>query len=219
MVAVNYVDNLYDLKFLPPESSSPVLKQANNETMDYNAFFEKLNIGSGTENLISDVKCKDNMTTDTVFNFSLGLVCDLIKKSQQAKVFFPETEMILIVVYSILMASGIVSNLLVCFVVMRQCARRKTDLGSSGPKSRNLYIVNLAVADLALCCICMPFTLICLLQQRWTLGSLLCKLVPVVQGKHRLKLFLLQLTYESFRPRHKKVGTSEYLQHCENRLE
>lgn len=73
-----------------------------------------------------------------------------------------------------------VSNALLCFVVVRQCSRRT--ISNSGPTPRNLYIVNLAVADLGLCLLVMPFTLVSMLRTRWTLGALLCKLVPVAQG-------------------------------------
>ncbi|KAL0277603.1 UNVERIFIED_CONTAM: hypothetical protein PYX00_004836 [Menopon gallinae] len=107
---------------------------------------------------------------------------DIIRNSQRTEILFPEAEIVLIVIYAVLMLSGIVSNLLVCFVVTRQCLRKRITLGSSGPKSRNLYVANLAVADLALCCICMPFTLITLIEYEWRFGSVLCKLVPVVQG-------------------------------------
>lgn len=193
MIAVTYIDNSWnDLNFLPPDSGSPIFKQMsdqqpNNETNEYLANYEpgnnvipdKIN----ADNFIYDFANRNNMTGDTIFNFSINLVKDLITRHQEERVLLPETEVILIVVYTILMASGIVSNLLVCFVVMRQCARKKMNLGGSNPKSRNLYIVNLAVADLALCCICMPFTLVALLKNGWTFGSLLCKLVPVVQGK------------------------------------
>lgn len=78
------------------------------------------------------------------------------------------------------MSTGVVSNALLCFVVARQCSRRT--LSNSGPTPRNLYIVNLAIADLGLCVLVMPFTLVSLLRTRWTLGVLLCKLVPVAQG-------------------------------------
>ncbi|KAK6621926.1 hypothetical protein RUM44_001733 [Polyplax serrata] len=121
---------------------------------------------------------KNNTQTDVFFNFSLKVAYDIILKSRQSDVFFPEIEIVLIVIYVALMTSGVLSNVLVCFVVMRQCARKKVDL----QKSRNLYIVNLAIADLALCCICTPFTLVTIIQKEWSFGSLLCKLIPVLQG-------------------------------------
>ncbi|XP_014242347.1 neuropeptide Y receptor type 2-like [Cimex lectularius] len=126
---------------------------------------------NSTENLVS---------TDPLFNFSLHEAIEILKEHQRTeKVLVPDTEIVIIIVYSVLMTSGVVSNALVCFVVARQCARKHHQ---AGPSPRNMYIVNLAVADLALCLVCMPFTLVSLLKRRWTLGLTLCKLVPALQG-------------------------------------
>lgn len=85
----------------------------------------------------------------------------------------PTTEAVLIAVYTFLIIAGLVTNLLVSFVVAR---RRQMHT------PRNLYIVNLTVSDISLCFICMPFTLVMILRRQWTLGPLLCKLVHVLQG-------------------------------------
>uniref|UniRef100_T1HXX4 G_PROTEIN_RECEP_F1_2 domain-containing protein n=2 Tax=Rhodnius prolixus TaxID=13249 RepID=T1HXX4_RHOPR len=117
---------------------------------------------------------------DPIFNFSYHEAIEILREHQRTeKVLVPDTEIVIIIVYSVLMTSGVVSNALVCFVVARQCARKHHQ---AGPSPRNMYIVNLAVADLALCLVCMPFTLVSLLKRRWTLGLVLCKLVPAVQG-------------------------------------
>lgn len=137
----------------------------------------------------NQVKNGSNQQPDVFFNFSLKVAYDIILKSQQSDILLPEAEIVLIIMYIVLISAGVVSNVLVCYVVVRQCARKKMDL----QKSRNLYIVNLAIADLALCSICMPFTLIALIQREWTFGSLLCKMVPVVQGKDFNLLIVLRL--------------------------
>ncbi|KAK9501346.1 hypothetical protein O3M35_012082 [Rhynocoris fuscipes] len=117
---------------------------------------------------------------DPLFNFSLHEAIEILREHQRTeKVLVPDTEIVIIIVYSVLMTSGVVSNALVCFVVARQCARKHHQ---AGPSPRNMYIVNLAVADLALCLVCMPFTLVSILKRRWTLGLVLCKLVPAIQG-------------------------------------
>lgn len=82
-------------------------------------------------------------------------------------------EIILIIIYSFLIMGGLVTNILVSFVV----ARRK-----QMHTARNLYIVNLTISDISLCLICMPFTLIKILRTQWTLGPVLCKLMSVLQG-------------------------------------
>lgn len=160
-----------DFDFLPPDAGS-FPGQGINDTSGFVEFVAALN-GRRINASLSD---------EFVFNFSMDEALDIIRNSQGTKILFPEAEIVLIVIYAVLMLSGIVSNLLVCFVVTRQCLRKRKTLGSTGPKSRNLYVANLALADLVLCCICMPFTLITLIQYEWRFGSLLCKLVPVVQG-------------------------------------
>lgn len=120
-------------------------------------------------------------SAEEFFNFSLQEAYQILREHQQNdRNLVPDTEIILILIYSVLMTSGVVSNALVCFVVIRQCSKKT--ISTSGPTPRNLYIVNLAIADIALCLICMPFTLVSLLRRRWTLGVVLCKMVPVVQG-------------------------------------
>ncbi|BES96119.1 Hypothetical protein NTJ_08928, partial [Nesidiocoris tenuis] len=121
-------------------------------------------------------------SVEPLFNFSLYTALKILnehKERDQSRLLVPTTEIVIIIGYSVLMTSGVISNALVCFVVARQCARKHA---SAGPSPRNMYIVNLAVADLALCLICMPFTLVSLLKRRWTLGLTLCKIVPAVQG-------------------------------------
>lgn len=86
-------------------------------------------------------------------------------------VFFFQT--LLIIVYLGLMIVGLTANLTVIYVVARR-AQMHT--------SRNLYIVNLAVSDMTLCLVCMPFTLTSILRHQWSMGTILCKLVPLLQG-------------------------------------
>lgn len=119
-----------------------------------------------------------------LFNFNLTEAIDIVieHKKKIDRVFLPHVEAVLIFSYAALISWGLISNCLLSFVVIRQCTRKT--MTNNGPSPRNLYIVNLAVADLLLCIICMPFTLLSLLRRRWTLGSLMCKLVPVIQGSN-----------------------------------
>ncbi|XP_065224090.1 neuropeptide Y receptor type 2-like isoform X2 [Planococcus citri] len=117
-----------------------------------------------------------------LFNFSLPDAFEIIMEHKRKldQVFVQPVEISLIVIYAGLMSWGIIANVLLCFIVVRQCMRK--NMTNNGPSPRNLYIVNLAIADMLLCMICMPFTLFSLLKRRWTLGILLCKMVPIVQG-------------------------------------
>ncbi|XP_014291375.3 neuropeptide F receptor [Halyomorpha halys] len=121
-----------------------------------------------------------NTSSEPLFNFSMKEALEILQEHQRnEKVLVPTTEIVIIIVYSILMTAGVFCNALVCFVVARQCARKHHQ---AGPSPRNMYIVNLALADLLLCLVCMPFTLVSILKRRWTLGLLLCKMVPAIQG-------------------------------------
>lgn len=76
------------------------------------------------------------------------------------------------VLYCSLIVIGIIINLCVWFIFIRKPKLRT---------ARNIYIVNLCTSDILLCGIAMPFTLIFLLEAKWTLGLYLCKLVPLIQ--------------------------------------
>lgn len=87
--------------------------------------------------------------------------------------FSRDFQTILIIVYFGLITVGLSANLTVIYVVARR-AQMHT--------SRNLYVVNLAISDMTLCLVCMPFTLTSILRHQWTMGTAFCKLVPLLQG-------------------------------------
>lgn len=116
----------------------------------------------------------DNRTH--MFNFSEEHFAKILEgfwSSRQDRNLSTTAEIALISIYSFLIVVGLITNMLVSFVV----ARRK-----QMHTARNLYIVNLTVSDISLCLICMPFTLVMILRKQWTLGPLLCKLVSLLQG-------------------------------------
>jgi hypothetical protein len=92
-----------------------------------------------------------------LFNFSLdeALRILLSEKQREDRDLGGHAEVALIVVYAALMVAGLVTNLLVSFVVAKR-AQMHT--------ARNLYIVNLTVSDITLCVICMPSTLVAILR-------------------------------------------------------
>jgi hypothetical protein len=92
-----------------------------------------------------------------LFNFSLDEALRILldEKQREDRDLGGHAEVALIVVYAILMAAGLVTNLLVSFVVAR-----RTQMHTA----RNLYIVNLTVSDITLCIICMPSTLVAILR-------------------------------------------------------
>ncbi|RZF43740.1 hypothetical protein LSTR_LSTR009163 [Laodelphax striatellus] len=157
----------------------PPATKGNLVTMMVHSYYEINSSNAAATNLDLSTSSRNG---EPLFNFSMQEAYRILKEHQNnERILYPGAEIALILTYSILMTSGVVSNALVCFVVGRQCARKRSS-GAASPSPRNMYIVNLAVADIALCLVCMPFTLISLLKRRWTLGSMLCKLVPVLQG-------------------------------------
>lgn len=114
------------------------------------------------------------MELNDTFNFSLNEVYRiLIEHKNDDHNVDPVAEAILIALYALLIVVGILANLIVSFVVARRPQMHT---------ARNLYIVNLTVSDMTLCLVCMPFTLVNILRRAWTLGIVLCKLVPALQG-------------------------------------
>ena len=92
-----------------------------------------------------------------LFNFSLDEAMRILLSETQRedRDLGGTAEAALIMVYAILMVAGLVTNLLVSFVVAR-----RTQMHTA----RNLYIVNLTVSDITLCVICMPSTLVSILR-------------------------------------------------------
>ena len=69
------------------------------------------------------------------------------------------------------MIVGILTNLSVCWVVVRNSQART---------ARNLFIINMAFSDLTVCCITMPATVMKLINHTWKYGDLLCRLTRYI---------------------------------------
>lgn len=124
-----------------------------------------------TLNLILNIT---NSSPVDIFNFSIDQAIDILEEYLLRDHNFDGiTEIAVVISYVILMAIGILSNILVSYVILANKRDRSY---------RNLFILNLNVSDIALCTFCMPFTLLELLRRSWPLGILMCKLVPFVQG-------------------------------------
>ncbi|GLH06576.1 Neuropeptide F receptor [Gryllus bimaculatus] len=82
---------------------------------------------------------------------------------------------LLIAAYCLLILVGAAGNSLVVCVVVRKRSMRT---------ARNMFIVNLAVSDLLLCLITMPFTLMEIITKYWPLGrhDFVCKMVGTLQA-------------------------------------
>lgn len=77
------------------------------------------------------------------------------------------------VLYSSIFILGVFGNALVCYVVLRNRAMQTVT---------NLFITNLALSDILLCVLAVPFTPLYTFMGKWIFGAPLCHLVPYAQG-------------------------------------
>ncbi|KAM9717593.1 LOW QUALITY PROTEIN: neuropeptide Y receptor type 2-like [Menidia menidia] len=82
-------------------------------------------------------------------------------------------QVVLILAYSTIIVLGVLGNSLVIYVIYRFKTLRTVT---------NFFIANLAVADLLVNTLCLPFTLVYTLQGEWKFGRGLCFLLPYAQG-------------------------------------
>uniref|UniRef100_A0A4X2KVA7 Neuropeptide Y receptor type 2 n=2 Tax=Vombatus ursinus TaxID=29139 RepID=A0A4X2KVA7_VOMUR len=84
-----------------------------------------------------------------------------------------EVQVVLILAYCTIILLGVIGNALVIHVVIKFKSMRTVT---------NFFIANLAVADLLVNTLCLPFTLTYTLMGEWKMGPILCHLVPYAQG-------------------------------------
>lgn len=77
------------------------------------------------------------------------------------------------VIYTIIFVLGLLGNLIVCLVVIKNKAMQTVT---------NLFISNLALSDILLCIFAVPFTPLYSFRGSWSWGSLLCHIMPFAQG-------------------------------------
>lgn len=73
------------------------------------------------------------------------------------------------VLFTVIFIVGVVGNSLVCLVILKTPSMRST---------RNYLIVNLAIADITVALVCIPFDVIIRVHgDHWVLGGALCKVI------------------------------------------
>jgi hypothetical protein len=85
----------------------------------------------------------------------------------------PNTRVFVTALYSTVACIGALGNLFVIAAVVRNPLMRTP---------RNYFIINLALSDLLMCTLTVPFTLYYVLNTFWGLGSTACKIVASAQG-------------------------------------
>ncbi|CAH1169998.1 unnamed protein product [Phaedon cochleariae] len=88
-------------------------------------------------------------------------------------------------IYTTIFVLGIFGNVLVCYVVFRNRAMQTVT---------NLFITNLALSDILLCVLAVPFTPLYTFLGEWVFGRLICHLVSYAQG---ISVYISTLTLTS----------------------
>lgn len=77
------------------------------------------------------------------------------------------------ILYATVFVLGVFGNALVCYVVLRNRAMQTVT---------NIFITNLALSDILLCLLAVPFTPMYTFLGRWAFGKTLCHFMPFAQG-------------------------------------
>uniref|UniRef100_A0A671SJK4 G-protein coupled receptors family 1 profile domain-containing protein n=1 Tax=Sinocyclocheilus anshuiensis TaxID=1608454 RepID=A0A671SJK4_9TELE len=88
----------------------------------------------------------------------------------------PQEADVLMVMYVISFVTGLVGNIMALWVL----TRRRNRL--SGASATRRLLVNLAVCDMMVVCVCMPVNLGHQVYNAWVFGDFLCRAVPFVQA-------------------------------------
>ncbi|XP_076646613.1 prolactin-releasing peptide receptor [Halictus rubicundus] len=82
-------------------------------------------------------------------------------------------QIVFYIFYGVIFMLGVFGNVLVCYVVIRNRQMQTVT---------NLFITNLALSDVLLCVLAVPFTPLYTFLGGWIFGKTLCHLVPYAQG-------------------------------------
>ena len=88
---------------------------------------------------------------------------------------------LLISVYIVIFLLAVVGNVLV-IVTLVQNKRMRT--------VTNIFLLSLSVSDLLFATLCMPFTLVGNMLERFIFGEAVCKITPYLQGMARIVILL-----------------------------
>jgi len=92
---------------------------------------------------------------------------------QQVLISDPYVQLAFCILYFIIFVVGILGNLLVLVVIVTQAPMQTTT---------NMYILNMAIADILMCLVSVPLTPLSTFLDRWIFGEVLCKFLPASQG-------------------------------------
>ena len=99
---------------------------------------------------------------------------DFLKEIRSQFFQHKQTEIaVLIFLYTLVFAVGLIGNALVIYIFTKNRKMRTVT---------NSFLVNLAVCDLMVVCMCMPFSVALEIYDNWIYGDAMCKIVTFVQG-------------------------------------
>ncbi|XP_005526302.1 PREDICTED: probable G-protein coupled receptor 83 [Pseudopodoces humilis] len=115
-------------------------------------------------------------TNRTIFNWTESRIVEWEKFAELAK-YEPESQKptvkaLLIVAYSVIIVMSLFGNMLVCHVVLKNKRMHS---------ATSLFIVNLAVSDIMITLLNMPFTLVRFVNSTWIFGKAMCHISRFVQ--------------------------------------
>ncbi|XP_007887092.1 gastrin/cholecystokinin type B receptor [Callorhinchus milii] len=124
---------------------------------------------NGTETLLEEATSSSHHNLSSWE--SLHLDADLLFSGQEP------TTIALEVIYSLSFVAGLVGNIM----ALRVLTRKKRNRLAGATATRSL-LINLAICDMMVVCVCMPVTLEHQVYNVWVLGDFMCRAVPFVQA-------------------------------------
>jgi neuropeptide Y receptor len=113
----------------------------------------------------------NNITLNDTDNNTTDIPHELIEREDVMKA--PWLRAIFIILYCLIFTLGVSGNFLVVFVVIRNKTMQTIT---------NIFIANLAVSDIMMCLLAVPFTPLSAFLESWAFGDALCHLVPMALG-------------------------------------
>ena len=106
----------------------------------------------------------------------------IVMEDPQNFVLTMKVQVIFYMVYSIIFLLGMCGNFLVVYAVLHNRTMQNVT---------NFFILNLALSDILLCVLCVPFTPLYTFLNRWVFGEVLCHLVTCAQA---ISIYISSLT-------------------------
>lgn len=122
------------------------------------------------------------------YNNSTGIINGMVQRKNNTEFDIIDHEFVqalFFMLYTTIFVLGLFGNMLVCYVVVRNKAMQTVT---------NLFITNLALSDILLCILAVPFTPLYTFLGKWIFGSVICHLVPSAQG---ISVYISTLTLTS----------------------